>query len=401
MQAYRRLFADPAFRRFWLALLLVMMADEIVRTTLLWHVHATTHSPEAVGLLMVCLTGPIIAGGLVAGWLLDHFPRARIMALDTGLRTVVVLAAAAALATGSFGLAPAYLLAAVQGALLMVLMAGAPAAIAELVPAEQRSAANALEMVGLSGASAFGPMLAGQLAAHVPVAVALSLAACCYAAFALTVRAMPIGGGRGGAAAAISWRASGVLHPTVVIITIMFLLVNVGSGALVTMLPGVIGAIPGAGAADFGFVIGLIGLGGAIGAVLGGAVRSTRRLPLAVIASQALAGLALAPIGLALASGSPSVAALAFWAFVSGFVSGPMTVWAQTVRMRLVAPQWRGRAFATLRMIMQSGRPVGGAAAGFALAAASPAACLLAVSVLFVVPALAALLHRAMRDPLA
>ncbi len=323
------------------------------------------------------------------------------MALDTGLRTLVVLAAAAALATGAGGLAPAYLLAMVQGALLMVLMAGAPAAIAELVPPDSRSAANALEMVGLSGASAFGPMLAGQLAARVPTGAALALAAACYACFALTVRSMPIGGGRAVAAAAIAWRASGVFHPTVAIITIMFLLVNVGSGALVTMLPGIIGDIPGAGAADFGFVIGLIGLGGAIGAVLGGMVRGTGRLPLAVIAAQVLAGLALVPIGLALAAGTAGVPAIAFWAFVSGFVSGPMTVWAQTIRMRLVAPQWRGRAFATLRMIMQSGRPVGGAAAGFALAAISPAACLLGVSALFALPALAALLHRAMRDRLA
>jgi hypothetical protein len=80
-----------------------------------------------------------------------------------------------------------------------------------------------------------------------------------------------------------------------------------------------------------------------------------------------------------------------------GLFSGPMTVWAQTIRMRIVAPQWRGRAFATLRMIMQSGRPVGGAIGGEALALVSLGACIVATGVVVAVPAIVGALLPALR----
>ena len=50
-----------------------------------------------------------------------------------------------------------------------------------------------------------------------------------------------------------------------------------------------------------------------------------------------------------------------------GLFNAPLTIWAQTLRMRIIPPGLRGRTFALLRMLMQSGNPIGGALAGFAL----------------------------------
>ena len=50
-----------------------------------------------------------------------------------------------------------------------------------------------------------------------------------------------------------------------------------------------------------------------------------------------------------------------------GLFSAPLTIWAQTLRMRIIPPGLRGRTFALLRMLMQSGNPIGGALAGLAL----------------------------------
>lgn len=56
------------------------------------------------------------------------------------------------------------------------------------------------------------------------------------------------------------------------------------------------------------------------------------------------------------------------WAFALclahfGLFISPMAIWAQTLRMRLIPEALRGRTFALLRMLMQSGDPLGGASA--------------------------------------
>jgi hypothetical protein len=52
-----------------------------------------------------------------------------------------------------------------------------------------------------------------------------------------------------------------------------------------------------------------------------------------------------------------------------GAFSSPLTIWAQTLRMQIIPERLRGRSFALLRMVMQSGNPIGGAIAGALLPA--------------------------------
>lgn len=397
MRAYGALLADQRFRRFWLGLLLVMLADEFVRTTLTWEVYRATQSSEAVGLLMVCFTGPIILGGLVAGWLLDRFPRARVMAADATLRTAAMILTAGTIAAAPGEVAPLFILAAVQGSLTMVLLAGAPSAIAELITPDHRSAANALEMLGFTAAGTIGPFLAGLLAGRVGVATALLLAALCYAVFALTVRTMRIGGGqRPGHADRVPWRDSGVLHPTVAIITVMFVIVNIGGGVIAVILPVMVDRGLGLGGEAYGSLVAVGGIGSSIAAIAAGMFTGTSRLPAAVAIMQVLSGITLLPLAALIAWGTPPLAAVVAFYFLYGLACGPLTVWAQTIRMRFVAPQWRGRAFATLRMIMQSGRPIGGALGGFAIASVPLTACIIAASAIISLPAALALCHPAM-----
>ena len=402
MKSYRALLADARFRRFWLALLLVMMADEFVRTSLVWEVYRTTGS-AAVALLQICFTGPIVVGGLVAGWLLDRYPRGRVMAGDAAVRSGVLVLAAGTLMLGVGGIVPLFVLALVQGALTMVLLAGAPSAIAELIPPEARSAANALEMLGFSAASAAGPLAAGWLSGLLPMGGSLLLAACCYAAFALVVRSMPIGGGqRVARGARVPWRDSGVLHPTVAIITVMFLIVNIGGGVISVFLPVLVDQGLARGGETYGVLLAVIGSGSSLGAIGAGMVTRTARLPAAVAVMQILMGVALVPLAVVVAAGQASILTVVVCLFVQGVVSGPLTVWAQTVRMRFVAPEWRGRAFATLRMIMQSGRPVGGALGGVAVTALPLSLCLFAAAAIIALPAAVALclppINRRLRD---
>ncbi len=404
MHPYRALLTNPGFRRFWLGLMLVMLADEFVRTTLIWRLYVITGSSEAVGLLMVCFTAPLIAGGLIAGPLLDRFPRARVMAADATLRTTALLLGAAILAadpTAFLAQATLYVIAFIQGALTMILLGGAPSAIAELVPPEHRSAANALEMLAFTAGGALGPLIAGLLADHIPISGALLLAALAYATFAVTIRAMPLGGGRpSNLAAKVNWRQSGVFQPSVAIITIMFFVINIAGGAIGVFLPVIVDRGLGLGADTYGTLLAAIGIGGSVGALVAGTFSDTARLPAAVAATQIAIGLALLPVIWTIAAPVPSLTVTIICFFFFGLFSGPLTVWAQTIRMRFIAPQWRGRAFASMRMIMQSGRPVGGAIGGLAIAAMPIAPCLIAATATIILPAALALLHPAMNRPL-
>src|SRR5262249_32450615 len=83
-------------------------------------------------------------GGLLAGWGLDRYDRRRLLAGDSLVRAAVFATVPVAAALGELGVTQLYLVAAVYGLLKMISLAGFPALIPSLVPAEQLTAANAL-----------------------------------------------------------------------------------------------------------------------------------------------------------------------------------------------------------------------------------------------------------------
>jgi MFS family permease len=98
------------------------------------------------------------------------------------------------------------------------------------------------------------------------------------------------------------------------------------------------------------------------GAVLVGAIGWRRPLGRSIAAAQTLTGLAF--LGLL---GPPAVPWIGATLVVAGLFASMLTAWAQTVRMRLIPPELRGRVFALLRTLMQSTPPIGAVIAGFTL----------------------------------
>ena len=83
---------------------------------------------------------------------------------------------------------------------------------------------------------------------------------------------------------------------------------------------------------------------------------------------------------------------------IGGIAAAPLTPWAQTLRMAIIPEAMRGRAFALLRMLMQSGRPVGGALTGFLLPAIGIAATIGLVGAMTVAGGIAGLLTKPLRE---
>ncbi len=81
-----------------------------------------------------------------------------------------------------------------------------------------------------------------------------------------------------------------------------------------------------------------------------------------------------------------------------GACHAPLTIWAQTLRMRIIPPPLRGRTFALLRMLMQGAGPLGSLAGGAALPALGLPAVLGAAAGVAAFPGLLGLRDRAMRE---
>ena len=170
--------------------------------------------------------------------------------------------------------------------------------------------------------------------------------------------------------------ANAVLRDT----TIMFALFNVGEGALLVFLPHRALRL-GLGTGGYGYLVAAGTAGELLAALL--LARLTRRAPLTVSIVTAQVAAALVVVPLMVTSTAVTVAALA----ALGMCAVPMTAWAQSLRMQLVAPEAHGRLFALLRTAMQATMPAGAALAAL-VTGQGAAVVVAAISATIGVPAL-------------
>jgi len=358
-----------SFRNFWIGFTLSGIGDAMTKTALVWYVFQTTGSPVAVGLLLLAYAGPVTVGGLVAGYLLDRFDRRRVMLIDSVVRGIAVASVPAVFTLGHLFLWQVYVVASVYGFLFMIGLAGVPSVIPSLVDAESLNAANSLETLGFTISGVAGPAVAGFLIASVGAPYVLALDAVSYGIFAaapFTMRLQPQQEGRaaraGGAAPYRMADAARLLLGNSVLLatTLMFMSFNAGAGFLSVWLP-IDAAIiaPNHGAELYGILLTVIGVGETSGALVAGAIELRLSAGRLICFAQVLAGL-----GLALALVGRSAVWTAPAVFLVGFFSAPMTAWAQTLRMRVIPAELRGRSFALLRTLMQASAPAFSAIGG-------------------------------------
>jgi MFS family permease len=319
---------------------------------------------------MLCYTGPVVGGGLLAGSLLDRFDRRAVMVADNLIRGAAVALVPVLHALGLLALWHIYAIAAVYGSLMMISLAGGPALIPALVRGEQLATANALETLSFTLGGVVGPLLAGLLIAAVGAPNVVIVDALSYALFALILsRITPAYEPRSShapRAAEHMGHAVRLLTTNTVLLatTMMFMACNIGAGALAVALPIISDRDLGGGPGMYGLLLGALAIGEVIGAVLAGGLLLPRPLGTLICAAELLSGISIAillidrTIWLAL----PSLA-------LFGAFSAPLTIWAQTLRMRLIPEHLRGRTFALLRTLMQSGTPIGGALGGLLIPA--------------------------------
>jgi MFS family permease len=371
LERYRKVFGVRAFRAFWLGFTISAIGDAMTNVALVWYVYQKTHAPQAVGLLLLCYTGPVILGGLLAGALLDRFNRRTVMLVDAAIRGSVVATIPILYALGHLAIWQFYAVAIVYGLLYMITLAGTPSLIPTLLLPEQMAAANALETLSYTLSGVCGPPIAGLLIAGLGAPEVLAIDAISYAAFALALLSIPQHEGKPSLESVSAGRPSVQLRDAFQLLrtnkvllstTLMYMTFNVGLGFLVVWLP-VLSDQLGGGPKVYGLCLGAMSVGEVGGAFLAGSIEFPLSLGKLIALAQTLAGVSVLFVLLA--------GRTLFWILPAlallGLFSSPLTIWAQTLRMQIIPETLRGRTFALLRTLMQGTGPLASALAGVLL----------------------------------
>lgn len=365
---YGQIFKNVSFRRYWLGFAFSFMGDTITRVSLTWYVWETTRDERALGLLSFFYLAPVVVGGFVAGWLLDRFDRRKVMLTDSLVRGAVVALVPILFALGRLELWHIYAVVSVYGFLFMIAAAGGPSIVPSLVPEDQLSTANALEVLGFTLSNVVAPPLAGVLIPRLGAPNLLILDAITYFAFALALVGVsyhPESSGPHSNGQTVSRLRDAVLlvvkNPILLSITLMYMASNIAGGASFVWLPVFADKTLGGGSELYGTLLGFNAFGQVASSILAGMLSLPLSLGFMIVIFQFLSGVTL----LSLLTNQIPIAIAGL--LISGFFDAPLTIWAQTIRMKIIPAELRGRTFALLRTLMLAALPFGGLVGGWLL----------------------------------
>jgi MFS family permease len=400
MRRYRDLLKRRQFALLWGGATVSALGDGMSFVALVWLLIERGGSAGDVGWLAAAYTAPVVVGGLVAGVILDRFDPRRVIAVDNLVRGVVIASVPIAGFLGILTTAHLFVVAAIYGLLFMTSIAGIPTLIPALVDDEDLTTANAMESITYGIAGLAGPAIAGVVIAAIGAPVVLAIDAVTYFVFVGCLLAMHPGVDRSTTVGEVPERAalagvrddepaagSGIWPavrfvagaPAIIATTVMYMCLNISGGLATVVIPIYARDVLAGGAATYGVLLSSLTAGELVGLLAIGAVRWRWPLGRSIAAAATVSGLILSLLLL-----RPALVPMAVILAASGLAESSLTPWAQTIRMRLIPPELRGRVFALLRTSMQSTRPIGAILAGALLAGGdmTPALAIIALLVL-------------------
>ena len=396
MRRYRQILRRRRFALLWTGATISALGDGMSFVALIWLTLERGGTATTISWLAAAYTAPVIVGGLAAGVLLDRFDRRRVLAADNLVRGIAVASIPIASLAGTLTTAQLFVVAAIYGLLFMTSLAGIPSLIPSLVEEDELTTANALESLSYGVAGLAGPALAGLVIVFMGPPFVLAVDAATYLVFVGCLLAMRSPGTDDHAATSVTANtrqpAAGTLGlrpaiafvlgtPAILVTTLMYMAINVGEGMFTVLAPIYARDVLGGGAGTYGGLVSAFTGGSVLGALVVGAVRWRWPLGRSIAAATVLMGLSM---GLLIVE-PPLAGAFAALGFAGLFASS-LTAWAQTIRMRLIPPDLRGRVFALLRTMMQATPPVGAILGGALLARGELAGMIAVMAGVIVIP---------------
>lgn len=343
-----------------------------------------------VGAAIAAYALPGAAGALVFGRWLRRLPAQRLLAADSWLRASLLGCVPLAWTAGV--LTPVLYVVLLAGSSVLHAWgsAGKYSLVAQILPPDQRLAANALVSSSTSASVIVGPALAGFLAMAVSPAWIIGLDAVSFAVLALQVGRLggvakpiamsgPVGTGRSAAGLHLLRRQPELLG--VLALTWFF---NFLYGPVEVALPLHVTDDLHAESSLLGLYWTLFGVGAVLGSLAAGALRKLPLWPvtLAIVAGW---GLTLVPFGL----GGPASVSVACFA-LGGVIYGPFTALSFTLFQDRTPAAWLTTVLAARSAALLTAAPVGTALGGPLTAALGPRLVLAASGITTVVLAIVA-----------
>ena len=381
LNSYRRALQHRDYRSLWSAAVVSRAGDTVNFVALPLFVFAATHSPAAVSGLVIAEIAGAIAGATLANPLVDHVPP-RTVLISADLVRCVAAAGLAAAPTAATAYVVAFVLALATG----LFSPTGGALVPRLVPGDDLTAANALQWTaGVVLQLVLAP-ISGLLVAVASARVPFAINAASFAVSALILLRLPPMPAlasqrprlRHPLAALGTLSRSPLVRPLLLMQALAALAVGATSALLVVLARQGYGLSP----TGYGLWLGAIGAGALAGPLL---VTSLARVAARTVVTAAYA---IRGGGDVLLSVLPNgVAAGAVLAIYGVNTSSGMVSFQRLVQDGVDA-ELRGRAFALLDGVWQSGRLVSIAAGGVAAGAFGARPLYAAGGVLLVVAAL-------------
>jgi MFS family permease len=175
------------FDRFWLGQTISSLGDSFTGFALPLLVYKLTGSALNLAISSAVAFLPYLLFGLAIGAWVDRADRRRLMLLADIARALLIASIPLLAAAGFFALWYVYTVQFVAATLAIGFNSAQPAALASLVERDALVAANGRIIAGYSAAGIVGPLLAGGLAAVVPLPALLLVDAISFLASALTL----------------------------------------------------------------------------------------------------------------------------------------------------------------------------------------------------------------------
>ena len=374
---------DVVFRSLWLAVLASNIGTWMQTVGAQWLLVDAPNAATLVALVQTASMLPVLLLALPSGTLADTFDRRRLL---LAVQMCLVLVGAALTALTALDRMPPALLLAFTFALGVGQALTLPAwqaLIPELVPRAQIPSASALGSISVNLARSVGPAVAGVLIARIGVAAVFGLNALSFLVFAVALLRWrrPAGNGPGTPERfGPALRAGGryVRHsPVVRRILLRAVLFVVPGSAVWGLLPLVASRRLAMGSSGYGVLLGALGVGAIVGAVLLPKVRarlSPNRLLFVAGVAFALAMVVVAVVANAVAVTLALVPAGLAWMAVISSVNAAM---------QLFLPGWvRARGLSVYQVVFAGGQAFGALAWGAVAQTAGLEAAYLAAAVL-------------------
>lgn len=370
-QAFHVLHRSPAFARFWIGRLISLFGDAFTLIALPWFVLQVTGSGTATAGILLTLQLPAILTSLVIGSLIDRFQPRTIMAIDNGLRALIVGLIPILYWLGLLELWLLFLLTFFAGMLIPATEVGSRSILPDLVDDKDLDAANMLWSLSTNLALVVGPAVAGLLVASFGGPSVLLIDAGTFAVMTIVAILLPtLKRSQTQIQAPLSerlglrqlWDLKVVRYTTLLSLVFFF-----SYGPLEAALPLYSEAILQTDARGYGYLWSALAVGALIGTLSSTALSRRLRLGVALPLIALLWGASLLPMvfvnDLGLACGL---------LLLGGLMWGPYTPMETTLLQRNVPKAQLGRVFGARSTLLAGGSPLGLAIGGMLLAFVPP-----------------------------